>query len=48
MKGTIEVGRFADLAILSDDLLTVDAERIADIRADVTVTGGRVVYEREG
>jgi len=44
-KGTIEVGRHADLAILSDDLLDVDAARIPDITADVTVTAGQVVYE---
>ncbi len=46
-KGTIEVGRHADLAILSEDLLDVDAARIPDIRADVTVTAGKVVYDRD-
>ncbi len=45
-KGTIEVGRHADLAILSDDLLEIDAARIPDICADVTVTAGDVVFER--
>lgn len=47
-KGTIEPGKFADLAILSDDLLTVEEARIPGITADVTVTGGRIVHERPG
>jgi hypothetical protein len=44
-KGSIEVGKLGDLAILSDDLLTCDAERIKDIQVSVTVLGGKVVHE---
>jgi predicted amidohydrolase YtcJ len=44
-KGTIEPGKYADLAVLSDDLLTVAEDRIQDITADITITGGRVVHE---
>jgi predicted amidohydrolase YtcJ len=44
-KGSIEVGKLGDLAILSDHLLTCDVERIKDIRAVATVVGGRVVHE---
>jgi predicted amidohydrolase YtcJ len=45
-KGTIEVGKLGDLAVLSDDLLTVSADRIRDIVPETTVVGGRVAYER--
>ena len=45
-KGTIEQGKYADLAILSEDLLDVDEARIPEICADVTITAGKVVYER--
>ena len=45
-KGTIEPGKAADLAILNEDLLAVDAERIPDIVADLTITAGRIVHER--
>ena len=45
-KGSIEVGKLGDLAILSDDLLTVPAERIKDVVPEATIVGGRVIYER--
>ena len=44
-KGSIEVGKLGDLVLLSDDLLTCDAERIKDIQPLATVVGGKVVYE---
>ena len=43
-KGTLEVGKLADIAIFDKDLLTVDEAEIVDIKADVTITGGRVVH----
>ena len=45
-KGTIERGKYADLAILSDDLLEADEVLIPEICADITITGGEVVFER--
>ena len=46
LKGTIEIGKLADLVVLSRDLLTIDPERTTDTEVDLTVLGGRVVYER--
>lgn len=46
-KGSIEVGKLGDLAILSDDLMTVEEENISEIQALLTVVGGEVVYEAE-
>jgi predicted amidohydrolase YtcJ len=43
-KGTLEVGKFADLAMLSEDPLSVDEAALAAITADITITGGQVVY----
>ena len=43
-KGSIEVGKFADLAVLSADYLTVPEEQIRSLQSLLTVVGGRVVY----
>jgi predicted amidohydrolase YtcJ len=44
-KGSLEPGKFADLAVLSADPLTVEEIGIADIRALMTMVGGKIVYE---
>jgi predicted amidohydrolase YtcJ len=45
-KGTLEPGMLADMVVLSDDLLTIDPERIMDVEVDMTIVGGRVLFER--
>jgi predicted amidohydrolase YtcJ len=47
-KGSLEAGKLADLAVLSDDPLRVDEARLKDIVADLVVVGGRTVYRRDG
>jgi predicted amidohydrolase YtcJ len=44
-KGSLDVGKYADLAMLSADPLTVDEAAIADIRSLMTMVGGKIVYE---
>jgi predicted amidohydrolase YtcJ len=46
-RGTIEVGKSADLAVLSENLLDTPLEDIKKIRVDVTVVNGNVVYVNE-
>ena len=45
-KGSIEPGKLADLAVLSDDPMTCLEDRIRDITAEMTIVGGRIVHER--
>ena len=45
-KGSIEIGKLADLAVLSHDPLTADEDVLKDIYAEMTFVDGRVVYER--
>ena len=43
-KGTLEVGKFADLVVLSADYFSVPVDEIRDIESVMTVVGGKVVY----
>jgi predicted amidohydrolase YtcJ len=44
-KGTISPGKFADLVVLSEDLFRIPPERIKEARVEITIVGGRVVYQ---
>jgi predicted amidohydrolase YtcJ len=45
-KGTLAAGRLADLIVLSGDPFRVAPDAIRDLKVDLTIVGGRVVYER--
>jgi predicted amidohydrolase YtcJ len=46
-KGSIEPGKLADFAVLSADPMSIPAEAIADIEAEITIVGGRIVHRRD-
>ncbi len=43
--GSIEPGKLADLVLISQDILTCPEESIKDIRAQMTIVGGKIVYQ---
>jgi len=45
-KGSITPGKFADLVVLSDDILTMDPLLIEKTEVVLTMVGGTVVFER--
>jgi predicted amidohydrolase YtcJ len=45
IKGSITPGKLADFVVLSDDLFTMDKEKIKDIAIVRTVVGGSTVYQ---
>jgi len=47
IKGSLTPGKLADLVVLSDDILTIDAPDILNAQVDLTILGGAVVYERD-
>ena len=44
--GTIDVGKYADLVVLAQDIRTIDPASLAGVRVDLTMVGGRIVYRR--
>ena len=44
-KGSIEVGKLADLVVLGEDPTRIDPFGIKDIQVQRTIVGGRTVYE---
>jgi len=47
IKGSIEAGKLADFVVLSDDILTIDPEKIKDAFVEMTIFNGDIVYQRE-
>jgi hypothetical protein len=43
-KGSLAVGKLADVTVLSKDILTVPEEEIRSARVDFTIVGGKVLY----
>lgn len=46
IKGTLEEGKLADLAVLSEDLTKVKPENLRDLVVDMTFIDGEKLYER--
>jgi predicted amidohydrolase YtcJ len=46
MQGSLSRGKRADLAVLSADPLSVPPEELRNVRVDMTLLDGRIVYER--
>jgi hypothetical protein len=47
IKGSIESDKLADIVVLSDDILTIAPEQIRNVRVELTIFDGRVVYRRQ-
>ncbi|MEA2062576.1 MAG: amidohydrolase family protein [Gemmatimonadota bacterium] len=47
LKGSIEPGKLADMAVLSQNLFEIPEDRIMDTRVVYTVFDGKIVYENK-
>ncbi|MFQ7454321.1 MAG: amidohydrolase family protein [Flavonifractor plautii] len=47
IKGSLEVGKLADFAVIDRDLMTCPAEYIKDTQVSLTVSGGEEVYRKD-
>ena len=46
MKGTIEPGKWADLTILSNDIMQVPPKDVLATEVEMTIIGGKIVYQK--
>jgi predicted amidohydrolase YtcJ len=44
--GTLEPGKFADLAVLSRDIFSAPAADVGTTHVSMTMVGGKIVFER--
>ena len=47
IKGSLKVGKLADVTVLSKDILNIPEDEIPSAKVDYTIVGGKVLYERE-
>jgi predicted amidohydrolase YtcJ len=47
IKGSLEVGKLADMVILSKDLFTIEPEEILETKVLYTILGGEIVYTKK-
>ena len=45
-KGSLSVGKLADITVLSKDILTIPDDEILDAEVDYTIVGGKVMYKK--
>ena len=45
LKGTLEVGKLADIAVLPEDPFEVQPEKIKDLKVEMTIVGGEIKYQ---
>jgi predicted amidohydrolase YtcJ len=46
-RGSIEVGKVADLVVLSQDILSVPEDALMKTEVIATLVGGRVLFEKK-
>jgi predicted amidohydrolase YtcJ len=46
VKGTLEPGKLADMIVLASDALTRPPEELLETKVDLTIIGGKIVYDR--
>ena len=44
LKGSLEIGKYADMVVLSDDIFVISQDKIKDLTVASTIVNGEVVY----
>ena len=46
-KGSIEVGKWADLTVLDQDIMTIPEEQLLETKVKMTIIGGETVFQED-
>jgi predicted amidohydrolase YtcJ len=46
LKGTLEAGKLADMIVLPQDPLSISPDKLLGLKVDMTIVGGRILYDR--
>ena len=46
LKGSLEIGKLADITVLSKNILTIPADEILDTKVMMTIVGGKILFRR--
>ncbi|MDP3025115.1 MAG: amidohydrolase [candidate division Zixibacteria bacterium] len=46
-KGSLEIGKLADMVVLSNDIFSIQPEEIKDTQVEMTILGGKVIYSKQ-
>jgi predicted amidohydrolase YtcJ len=47
IKGSLEPGKLADIAVLAENPLSIEPHRIKDIPVDMTIVDGKIAFVHE-
>lgn len=47
-KGSIALGKLADMVLLNEDIFHMEPARVRDVTVEATIMGGRIVYQSPG
>lgn len=46
IKGSIEIGKLADFAVLSENIFEIEADKIKDVEVEMTIFNGEIIYKK--
>jgi len=46
-KGSLEVGKLADIVVLTKDIFSIPSEEILETEVEMTILGGEIIYSRQ-
>ncbi|OGC80014.1 MAG: hypothetical protein A2W07_07790 [candidate division Zixibacteria bacterium RBG_16_43_9] len=46
-KGSLEIGKLADIVVLSKDIFSIQLEEILETEVEMTILGGKVIYSKQ-